>query len=118
MLKCAEGCVAGTRVNEKNCTQAVSDPALLATDLVDYLVEREVPFREAHHVVGELVGLSEKLDVALNALPYDRVKQVHSQLGEDWNRVFDLQRAIAKREKPGMPGVKQVAERIAYWRQR
>ncbi len=118
MLKCVEGCVAGTRVNEKNCTQAVSDPALLATDLVDYLVEREVPFREAHHVVGELVGLSEKLDVALNALPYDRVKQVHSQLGEDWNRVFDLQRAIAKREKPGMPGVKQVAERIAYWRQR
>ena len=117
MLKCVEGCIAGTRINEKRCAQAVADPALLATDLVDYLVEREVPFREAHHVVGELVGLSEQLMVALNELPYDRVAEVHPQLAEDWNQVFDLQRAIEKREKPGMPGKKQVVEQIAYWRQ-
>lgn len=117
MLKCVEGCVAGARVNQERCAQAVADPALLATDLVDYLVERGVPFREAHHVVGELVGLSEKLNLALDVLPYDQVVKIHPQLAEDWSQVFDLQRAIAKREKPGMPGTKQVAERIAYWRQ-
>ena len=118
MLRCVEGCIAGTHINKERCAQTVADPALLATDLVDYLVERKVPFREAHHVVGELVGLSEKLNLALDALPYDQVEKVHPQLAEDWNQVFDLQRAIAKREKPGMPGRKQVAERIAYWRQR
>ena len=31
-------------------------PALLATDLADLLVESGVPFRDAHHVVGSLVG--------------------------------------------------------------
>ena len=75
-----------------------------------------MPFREAHHVVGELVGLSETLDLALDALPYDQVAKIHPQLGEDWNQVFDVQRAVAKREKPGMPGAKQVAERIAHWK--
>lgn len=118
MLKCVEGCVAGLSVNKERCALAVADPALLATDLVDYLVERGVAFREAHHVVGALVGLAEKLDVALDALPYDQVAKIHPQLGEDWNQVFNLKRAIAMREKPGMPGAKQVAERIAYWRKR
>ena len=117
MLLCIAGCMAGVKVNAERCAQAVADPALLATDLVDYLVERSVPFREAHHVVGELVGLSEKMDVALDKLPYDQVKEVHPKLGADWNQVFDLQRSIALREKPGMPGSDQVAERIKYWRQ-
>ncbi len=31
-------------------------PALLATDLADLLVEKGVPFRDAHHIVGRLVG--------------------------------------------------------------
>lgn len=117
MLQCVAGCITGTRINEKRCAQAVADPALLATDLVDYLVEQGVPFREAHHVVGELVKLSEELNVGLNALPYEQVASVHPKLGEDWNQVFDLKRAMEKRENSGMPGAKQVAERIAYWRQ-
>ena len=94
----------------------MADPALLATDVVDYLVEQSVAFRDAHHVVGALVGLSEKLDTPLNELPYAEVSQVHPALGEDWNKVFDLKRALAAREKTGMPGPMQVAGRIAHWR--
>ncbi len=40
--------------------QAKMDPALLATDLADLLVEEGVPFRDAHHIVGSLVGKSIK----------------------------------------------------------
>ncbi len=116
MLDCVAACLPGVEVNAAKCAEAVADPALLATDVVDYLVEKGVPFREAHHVVGALVGLSEKLDTPLNALPYDQVAPIHVALGEDWNRVFDLKRALEAREKPGMPGPKQVAARIAYWR--
>ena len=35
----------------------MADPALLATDLADYLVLKGVPFRDAHHVTGKLVGI-------------------------------------------------------------
>ncbi len=116
MLDCVAACMVGVEADVERCAKAVADPALLATDVVDYLVERAVPFREAHHVVGALVGLSEKLETPLNELPYDQVAPIHPKLGEDWDSVFDLKRALDAREKPGMPGPKQVAARIAHWR--
>lgn len=116
MLDCVAACIVGVEADVERCAKAVADPALLATDVVDYLVERAVPFREAHHVVGTLVGLSEKLETPLNELPFDQVAPIHPQLGEDWDSVFDLKRALDAREKPGMPGPKQVAARIAHWR--
>lgn len=116
MLDAVAACMPGVKANTARCAAAVADPALLATDVVDYLVKKGVPFREAHHVVGALVGLSEKLEMPLNALPYAEVQKVHPKLDQDWASVFDLKRALAAREKAGMPGPKQVAERIAYWR--
>ena len=35
--------------------RAAVHKATLATDLADYLVEQGVPFRQAHHLVGELI---------------------------------------------------------------
>ncbi|MGC6425275.1 MAG: argininosuccinate lyase [Lentimonas sp.] len=117
MLDCVAACLPNVHADEARCAAAVADPALLATDVVDYLVEKGVPFREAHHVVGALVGLSETLDTPLDQLPYDEVFKIHDQLGKDWNTVFDLKRAMAAREKIGMPGPKQVAARITHWKQ-
>jgi len=116
MLDCVAACMADIVVDAARCADAVSDPALLATDVVDYLVERAVPFREAHHVVGALVALSEELQIPLNQLPYERVAAIHPKLEVHWNQVFDIQRALEAREQAGMPGPKQVAARIAHWR--
>src|SRR4029434_405308 len=49
-----------TTINAAACRVAASDPALLATDLADYLVRRGMPFREAHHAVGAAVACAEK----------------------------------------------------------
>src|SRR5579871_366985 len=43
------------KVNRAACQSAASDPALLATDLADYLVRKGIPFRQAHHAVGAIV---------------------------------------------------------------
>ncbi|MGP8022083.1 MAG: argininosuccinate lyase, partial [Limisphaerales bacterium] len=55
-----------TRVNRAACETAAGDPALLATDLADYLVRKGMPFRQAHHVVGAVVALAEKAGKPLN----------------------------------------------------
>lgn len=117
MLDCVAACLPGVVANADRCAAAVADPALLATDVVDYLVKKGVPFREAHHVVGALVGLSERLQLLLNDLPFAEVSKVHAALGEDWVEAFDLEKALAARDKPGMPGPTQVAARIKFWRQ-
>jgi argininosuccinate lyase len=47
----------GISANAAACAAAVADPMLLATDLADYLVNRGVPFRQAHEVIGKAVAL-------------------------------------------------------------
>ena len=44
-------------------------PGMLATDLADYLVEKGMPFRDAHHVVGKMIARSESLKVSFLELP-------------------------------------------------
>jgi argininosuccinate lyase len=110
------GTLAGMTVNRDRCDAAVRDPALLATDLADYLVLKGVPFRDAHHAVGGVVRLAEQKGVALNRLSTADVHSVHRAFEADWNTVFDLKRAIAKREGTGMPGPKQTARQFARWK--
>lgn len=116
---CAEviaGTFTGMVFNRPRCAEAVSDPALLATDLADYLVSKGVPFREAHHAVGAVVQAAEKRGVKLNAVPYDEVRRVHASFGEDWTIVFDLKRALAMRKGTGMPGPEQIKIQFARWK--
>lgn len=112
------GTVGGMQVNAARCAAAVADPALLATDVVDYLVRKGVPFREAHHLIGALVAESEKTDTPLPELPFATVGALHPAFAEDWVECFSLERAMAGRENIGMPGPKQVAAQIVAWHER
>src|SRR5215469_7196507 len=111
-----------TQVHRAACDRAASDPALLATDLADYLVRKGMPFRQAHHVVGAVVALAEKLDKPLNQLTLTQLQSVDAELrtgntfGRDALGVFDLQRAMKKRNVTGAPGTQEVAKQLARWR--
>jgi len=98
-----------TKVNRARCEAAASDPMLLATDLVDFLVKKGVPFREAHHKVGALVADSEKSGVPLPKL-------AAKQFGAAAARVFDVRRALAARTATGAPSPKNVRAQIARWK--
>ena len=108
--------VGGIAVNRARCAAAVADPALLATDLAEYLVLRGVPFREAHHAVGEVVKMAEKRGVPIPALPTDAVVGAHAGFGPDWASVFELKRSLRLRKGTGMPGPAQVGRQFARWR--
>jgi argininosuccinate lyase len=105
-----------TSVNAETCLSAASDPTLLATDLADYLVRQGVAFREAHHIVGTIVAVSEKTGKALNELTVAELKAIDSRIGKDALKVFDLATALGARTSTGMPGSKQVARQLRRWR--
>jgi argininosuccinate lyase len=117
-LAVVAGTLTGARMRRESCARAVADPALLATDLADYLVENGVPFREAHHVVGAVVKLAETSGVPLDQLATKDVQKIHPALKADWVDVFDLKRAAARRAGTGMPGPKQVKRQLVRWRKR
>ena len=105
-------------VKAENCKNAASDPNLLATDLTDYLVERKVPFREAHHIVGALVALAEKIDKPLNLLSIKEMEGVSKKFKADALDVFDLKKALDKRNITGSPGTKEVKKQLRSWLKR
>ncbi|MEY4939272.1 MAG: hypothetical protein RIQ93_1007 [Verrucomicrobiota bacterium] len=112
------GTLAGMKVYRERCAAAVADPALLATDLADYLVLKGVAFRDAHHAVGAVVRLAEQKRTPLNQLSTADMRSVHAAFAEDWVKVFDLTRALAKRTGTGMPGPRQIAKQFARWQKR
>ncbi len=105
-----------TTVNSFSCLAAASDPALLATDLADYLVEKGMPFRKAHHVVGAVVALAERDGKPLNKLTLADLQSVDKTFGKDALEIFNLERAMAKRNLTGAPGTKEVVKQLARWR--
>ena len=75
-----------------------------------------MPFRQAHHVVGAVVALAEKNGKPLNRLTLAELQSVDKTFGRDALGVFDLRRAMARRNITGAPGTMEVAKQLARWR--
>jgi argininosuccinate lyase len=105
-----------TRVNRATCAAAAADPALLATDLADYLVRGGVPFREAHHAVGKLVASAERAATSLEDLPFAQYREAHPRFRRDVYALFQLDRALSRRQAVGSPGPAAVATQLRRWK--
>ncbi|MBV8216087.1 MAG: argininosuccinate lyase [Verrucomicrobia bacterium] len=95
--------------------QAANDPALLATDLADYLVLRGVPFRQAHEVIGGLVSYCQEHQRRLPDLPLEEFRRFSDRFEQDLYEVFSLDSAMNKRIAIGAPSAKNVAAELEAW---
>jgi argininosuccinate lyase len=110
------GMLHGTRVNPVACAQAVADPLLLATDLADYLVNRGVPFRKAHEIIGRAVALSAERKMPLPQLALSDYQSLSTAFAADLYDCFDLAEAMSARQAIGAPSPENVAAQLARWR--
>ena len=82
LLPVLAGVISTLTVNAERCRNAIH-PAVLATDLADYLVVKGVPFRSAHEAVGKAVRLAEERGESLNTLPLDVYQSINPVFEED-----------------------------------
>ena len=104
------------RVNPQRCAAAVADPNLLATDLADYLVNRGVPFRKAHEVIGRAVALCGERGCELTELTLEDYRGLSGAFGEDVHAILDVRRSMESRQAIGAPSPANVAGQLARWR--
>jgi argininosuccinate lyase len=108
--------IAAARLREDRARAAASDPLLLATDLADRLVEGGVPFRQAHEIIGRLVGRAQELGVPLDKLdPSEFLAASPILTPEIVSANFDLEAALSARRATGAPSPGNVAREIARW---
>lgn len=93
--------------------KAALDGFMLATDLADYLVRKGVPFRETHHISGQVVALSEKTGIPMEKLSYEQLKSVDARFLEDVSECFDFERSVEMRTSKGGTSKSAVLEQIA-----
>jgi len=91
---------------------AACDSFLQATDLADYLVARGVPFREAHHLVGELVRRCLERGVGLDALPLEEVRRLSPAFDEDYVAALDPRASLARKALAGGSAPERVREQL------
>ena len=87
-----------------------------ATDLADYLVRKDVAFRDAHEVVGLSVAYGIKQGKDLAELSLEELQQFSDQISEDVFEVLTLEGSVAARNHLGGTAPEQVRNAITVAR--
>lgn len=75
LIEVATGTVDTLNVNVNKCSAALS-PDMLATDVAYYLVRKGLPFRQSHHLAGQVVSKAEKECVRMCDLGLEDLKSI------------------------------------------
>ena len=103
-------------VNRTACARAAADPLLLATDLADWLVRKGVPFRQAHHFVGEAVALAESRKISITEISIADWKKISPVFDKNALAVFSLKTGLNSRLTHGSPNPRLVKAQLARWK--
>ncbi len=84
-----------------------------ATDAADYLVNKGVPFRDAHGIIGRLVLYCIDKNCAIDDLSLEELKTISEVFEQDIYEAISLETCVEKRLTIGAPGMDAMREVIA-----
>jgi argininosuccinate lyase len=117
-LDMAAAVVAGAKLNRKAIAASLERGYLDATTLMEYLIQRRIPQRTAHHLVGQLVRHAMQRGVPLADLSLDEMREACPELDEGVYGVLGAARAVEAFVTYGSTAPAEVALRVADWRSR
>jgi argininosuccinate lyase len=118
-LVATTGMVLDMRPDRERMREMAGHGFSTATDLADWLVrELGLPFRQAHHVTGEIVKRAEAQGCPLPELPLAEMQAVEPTITKGVYAVLDVERSVASRSSFGGTAPERVREAIAAARQR
>lgn len=112
------GLFGAMKVRPERMRAALEDGFLLATDVADHLVDKGVPFREAHHIVGRLVGQCVATNKRLEDLNVEEYREISEHFDDSIGEVLDVQRSLSRRDVIGGPAPAMVRKSAVEIRER
>ncbi len=103
-IKLFTGMIDTMTFNKDNMEASAKNGFTNATDAADYLVKKNVPFRDAHGIVGQLVLFCESKGIALDDMTLDEYKAISPVFEEDIYEAISLKTCVEKRLTIGAPG--------------
>lgn len=96
------------KVHRDNLYQAALEGYATATDLADYLVRKQMPFRDAHEIVGKVVNYAIGEKLRLDQLQLSTLQSFSAQIQADVFAVLSLEGSVNARDHIGGTAPKQV----------
>ncbi|MBU2925141.1 argininosuccinate lyase [Colwellia sp. 4_MG-2023] len=103
----------GLKVNRSRTLAAAQQGYANATELADYLVGKDIPFREAHHIVGEVVLAAIEQGCPLEDLTISRLQEFSDKIEQDVYQHLSIESTLDKREALGGTSRSQVEKALA-----
>ena len=110
------GMLATTTFNKDVMERSATRGFTNATDAADYLVNKGVPFRDAHGIVGQLVLLCLDRGISLDELPLAEYQEISPVFAEDIYEAISLKTCVEKRVTLGAPGPEVMRKVIAEYK--
>jgi len=111
-LKVAAIVLKNLRVNEEITKKAVTKGYLNATELADYLVQKNMPFRTAHDTVGKIVMFALSQDKEINEIDLKDLQNFSSLIEEDVYVALSLEQTLASKNQIGGTAPERVFEAL------
>ncbi len=102
----------GVTVHKEAMRTAAEDGFITATDLADYLVRKNVPFRRAHEIVGRAVLRATELGCGLVDVPLAEYKKLAPQITEDVYKAISVEASVGRRASAGGTAPRNLIRRL------
>ncbi|QGJ72081.1 Argininosuccinate lyase [Planctomycetales bacterium 10988] len=89
-----------------------------ATTLMEYFIQRGIPQRKGHELVGKLVRQATRKKVPLAELELEAFQEIEPSLTEEVYEVLGVQKAIERFVSYGSTSPAQVAKQVAFWQEK
>ncbi|NNK13909.1 MAG: argininosuccinate lyase [Desulfofustis sp.] len=100
------------KFNTEKMREATTSGFMTATDLADYLVLKDVPFREAHGIVGRIVGHCIDKGCELVDLTVQELKKFSAVIEKDVYEVISVDGSVQSRISTGGTSMQRVEEAL------
>ncbi|TWX74124.1 argininosuccinate lyase [Colwellia sp. C1TZA3] len=103
----------GLTVNRARTLAAAQQGYANSTELADYLVSKDIPFREAHHIVGEVVLAAIDAGHALEDFSIAQLQKFSDKIEQDVYQHLSIESCLDKRDAIGGTSPQQVEKALA-----
>lgn len=107
-LSLFDGMISTMKVNKSKMAGSAKNGFTNATDAADYLVQKGIPFRDAHSIIGQIVLYCIDNNISLEDMKLEEYKE-HSPVFEaDIYEAISLDSCVNKRNTIGAPGLEAI----------
>lgn len=112
LIKLMSGMLSSMKFNHERMAKSARGGFTNATDAADYLVKKNVAFRDAHEIVGRLVLYGIENNKALDDFTLEEFQNISDVFDNDIYDAISLKTCVEKRNTKGAPGLKAINDEI------